>query len=259
MSSPTSIRCPACATEGSGRYCPNCGAALLGATCSTCATILTPGARFCHHCGAAAVTTAQPDSTQPAPASATNLVPWAILGVAAVALVVLVAVQRDGESGAAAPAAALEFTPQPATRAPDISSLTPRERADRLYDRVMRLDAEGKGDSATFFAQMALGAYESLGSFDSDLRYDYGRMAEIGGELDLARQQAAAILAADPAHLLGLVLSMRIAEKSGANAEFERVRSLLRARKASEYARNLPEYVRHRAEIEAAAGPDTSR
>lgn len=192
-------------------------------------------------------------------ASASNLVPWAILGAAAVALVVLVAVQRSGEDGTVSPSGPAGFAAQPPTRAPDISSLTPRERADRLYDRVMRLEAEGKGDSASFFAQMALGAYESLGDFDNDLRYDYGRMAEIGGDLELARQQAAAILASDPDHLLGVVLSMRIAEKSGAAAEFERLRSLVRARRKTEYARNLPEYARHRAEIEAAAGPDTSR
>ncbi|MEO7966323.1 MAG: hypothetical protein ABIT38_20670, partial [Gemmatimonadaceae bacterium] len=64
-------------------------------------------------------------------------------------------------------------------RAPDISAMSPRERADKLYDRVMRQAAEGKVDSATFFAGMATQAYELLGPLDNDLKYDYGRMAEM--------------------------------------------------------------------------------
>ncbi|HXI97884.1 MAG TPA: hypothetical protein VNG73_03005, partial [Gemmatimonadaceae bacterium] len=41
-------------------------------------------------------------------------------------------------------------------RAPDISSLSPQERADRLYNRVMLLATQGKVDSVQFFAPMAL-------------------------------------------------------------------------------------------------------
>ncbi|HMI56212.1 MAG TPA: hypothetical protein VK494_08500, partial [Gemmatimonadaceae bacterium] len=41
-------------------------------------------------------------------------------------------------------------------RAPDISGLTPQERADRLYNRVMLLASQGKIDSVAFFAPMAL-------------------------------------------------------------------------------------------------------
>jgi len=36
-------------------------------------------------------------------------------------------------------------------RAPDISSLSPQERADRLYNRVMLLATQGKADSVQFF------------------------------------------------------------------------------------------------------------
>ena len=36
--------------------------------------------------------------------------------------------------------------------------MTPRERADRLFDRIMRLDTEGKKDSVQFFAPMAISA-----------------------------------------------------------------------------------------------------
>ena len=42
-----------------------------------------------------------------------------------------------------------------AGRAPDLSQMSPRDIADRLFDRVMRLSSEGKVDSAQFFATMA--------------------------------------------------------------------------------------------------------
>src|SRR5437879_4361312 len=42
--------------------------------------------------------------------------------------------------------------------APDISQMSPEERATRLYNRVMTLHSQGKADSAEFFLPMALQA-----------------------------------------------------------------------------------------------------
>jgi single-stranded DNA-specific DHH superfamily exonuclease len=140
-----------------------------------------------------------------------------------------------------------------AVRAPDISAMTPRERVDRLYDRVMRLVEEGKSDSAAFFSSMAVGAYADLGPLDNDLRYDFGRMAEVAGELDVAKAQADSILQSNPDHLLGLALAARVAERRGNAREQRRFLDRLVAAQATEMAKNLDEYVRHRADIEAAA------
>jgi len=140
-----------------------------------------------------------------------------------------------------------------AARAPDISAMTPRERADRLYDRVMRLVEEGKADSAAFFSSMAVGAYESLSPLDNDLRYDYGRMADVAGELDLAQAQADSILQTNPDHLLGLALAARVAERKGDAREQRRLLDRLISVQSTEMAKSLDEYVRHRADIEAAA------
>src|SRR5438045_78744 len=60
--------------------------------------------------------------------------------------------------------------------APDISSMSPEERAARLFDRVMRYDEQGKRDSLLVFAPMALNAYEMIGTLDTDQRYDLGRI-----------------------------------------------------------------------------------
>jgi hypothetical protein len=58
----------------------------------------------------------------------------------------------------------------PAAPIPDISRMTPQERFDRLYDRI--LQALRTGDTATVarIAPMALGAYQMLESPDTTTR-----------------------------------------------------------------------------------------
>src|SRR3569833_2723311 len=143
---PGPATCPSCGAAASGHFCASCGSPLAGARCAACATILTPGAKFCHRCGTAAGApgTRRPDATS-------TTLPWAIAGIALVCLIALLAGQRfrstppvnaadaqaqaqgaprgESDAGAAPDGAA------PGVRAPDISSLSPRERADRLFDR----------------------------------------------------------------------------------------------------------------------------
>ena len=136
--------------------------------------------------------------------------------------------------------------------APDISSMTPRERADRLYDRMMRMSSENKRDSVAFFAPMALAAYEALGPLDSDLRYDMGRVAEVSGNLDVARAQADSILAQNSDHLLGLILAQRVAQQEGDSKAADRYAARLVAVTPSELKKNLEEYTRHKGDIDVA-------
>jgi hypothetical protein len=173
-STSTAKACPSCAAPTTtGRFCSECGAAVGDAVCAGCRSLLSPGAKFCHRCGTAV-------GTQPASPVAThstaNVLPWAVAAIAMLAVVALVASQRFG--GTRAPTAAspadAPFASAGAAgsagRAPDISNLSPRERADRLFDRMMRLSSEGKADSVQFFAPMAISVYQSLGALDADLR-----------------------------------------------------------------------------------------
>lgn len=137
-------------------------------------------------------------------------------------------------------------------RAPDISSLSPQERAERLYTRIMILNSEGKADSVQFFAPMALAAYQMLEPLNADQRYDMGRVAEVAGQIDVARAQADTILRSAPTHLLGLILASRAADLlslSSQKADFNR--RLLAAEK-SELATRKAEYDRHEDDIKRA-------
>ncbi|HEY9427558.1 MAG TPA: hypothetical protein VIR34_10430, partial [Gemmatimonadaceae bacterium] len=195
--------------------------------------------------------------------------PWAVAGIALLALIALLAGQRFNGARAAQPentasaSAAGAVSPDGGgmggagvgvapVRAPDISQMSPRERADRLYDRVMRLSEEGKQDSVNLFAQMGISAYQMLPEQDADSRYDMGRIAEAAGALPLARAQADSILASDPNHLLGLILAISTARAAGDSAGVQTFEAKLLSAQSSELARNLPEYQRHEREIAAA-------
>lgn len=130
--------------------------------------------------------------------------------------------------------------------------MTPQERASRLFDRIMRLSEEGKTDSASFFASMAMGVYESLGPLDLDARYDYGRVAEVGGNLDVARAQADSILREAPDHLLGLILSIAVAGARGNTQLRTTLERRLLSVAPAERAKALDEYTRHKSDIDAA-------
>jgi len=249
------MTCPSCGSPASGHFCASCGSPLAGARCAACATILTPGAKFCHRCGTAAGAAAAPR-----PDATSTTLPWAIAGIALVCLVALLAGQRfrstpanaaqgqvqtqDGPDAAGEPDAQARDV-----RAPDISSMSPRERADRLFDRIMRLDTEGKKDSVQFFAPMAMAAYEPMSNPDADARFDMGRIAQVAGAYPAAKSEADSILAKQPTHLLGLVLAMQAARATGDTAGANAYRAKLRAAQKSELAKKLPEYDRHIADI----------
>ena len=220
------------------------------AFCSECGAKLDLDARFCHNCGVPVAGGARRAASQGGALSRTPA--WAVPVVAVVAMIVIVAVRYGSTDRAAA--TPLGAAPQGAARAPDISSLTPQERADRLFNRVMRLDSEGHADSAAFFAPMALGAFEALAPYTPPVRYDVGLVALVTGRIDLAKAQADSLLAERPTHLLGLSLAARVAEARNDSAAALAFRRRLVAAEASERRSGLQEYTDHDADIKAAVG-----
>jgi hypothetical protein len=282
--------CRKCNTPGSGRFCTECGAPLIGAPCPSCQTVLSPGATFCHQCGSTANATANAGAAAQSPASTgsglASTLPWAVAGIAFLTLFAMLAGKglnaRKG-STLDAPANALPnpaldgggpmgtanatapFTnggstqgAQGSMRAPDISNMNPAELADRLFNRVMLLDSQGKRDSVQFFAPMAIQAYSMLVDqqghpLELDQRYDVGRIAEVAGALPLAKAQADTILQQAPDHLLGLLLAANVAKRSGNTPARQEYARRFNAAKERELAKKLPEYVRHRSDIDGGA------
>ncbi|MEX0909625.1 MAG: zinc ribbon domain-containing protein [Gemmatimonadaceae bacterium] len=218
----------------SARYCTACGAEL------------TAGARFCHRCGAAVDGTRAP-ATAAAPGLSRAL-PWSVLALALVALIALVFAQNDLRPVPPDMGSAPLGGPMSGA-VPDISNMSPQERADRLFNRVMSLSSEGKADSAASFSPMALSAFDALAPHNAHQRYDIGLIALVSGRPELAAAQADTMLAQRPTHLLGLALAIRAAEArrdATARAGFQR---RLIAAEPAEMATGLQEYGDHNADI----------
>lgn len=259
----TPIPCPQCGAPAAGSpadgwlFCTSCGASLAQSRCASCGAAIAPGARFCHKCGVPTGTSpgGASSSAPPSGIGGTPLLPWAVTSVALVALIALLAGRGFSRAGPGAPSEAgvtFESVQAPGRASTDISQLTPEQSADRLFNRVMLLNTEGKTDSVQFFAPMAIAAFERLGRLNADQRYDLGRIAEVSGALPLARAQADSIRLEQPSHLLGLVLAARVAMLTRDGPVLRQAQSRLLAVERAELARGLPEYQRHEADIMSA-------
>jgi hypothetical protein len=145
--------------------------------------------------------------------------------------------------------AVAEGDPSAPTRAPDISAMSPQERADRLFNKVMLLYSQDKSDSVQFFAPMAIGAYANLRPLNNDQRYDLGRIGEVAGIIPMAKAEADSILVKSPSHLLGLILAARVATIQGDSAALRAFEKRLVAAEKTELAKKLDEYDRHQDDI----------
>lgn len=271
--------CANCGSPISGALCAGCGSALTpGAKfCHRCGTAVGSGG---------GVASAAAPRAAGAGRAQGDWLPWGVAAIALLTVVALIAGQNfraqrggtldapsnaiaqpglddrgavaagdagaGGETGAGgAPFAPFAggAAPAPGGRAPDISSLSPEERAARLFDRVMRYDEQGKRDSLQVFAPMAMVAYEMIGKLDADQRYDLGRVGEVSGNYNVAKAQADTILRAQPNHLLALALAARMSPDPKVAREYQQ--KLLAAAPA-ELKKNLREYQLHRRDIDRA-------
>jgi hypothetical protein len=91
---------------------------------------------------------------------------------------------------------------------------------------------------------MAMQVFESLGPLDLDARYDLGRIAQVSGQLDIAKAQADTILAQSPEHLLGLILAAAVADARGNQTERAAFERRLLAAESAQLAQPLDEYTR---------------
>ena len=137
-------------------------------------------------------------------------------------------------------------------RAPDISQLTPEQRAERLYDRIMTEAQAGKIENVQSFLPMAIAAYEMIAPLNLDQRYDLGSIGVVGGDSALARAQADTILSAKPTHLLGLILEARAARLEKNEVRAKKADARLLAAESTERAAGLKEYLLHKNDIDAA-------
>src|SRR5204863_8953692 len=118
--------------------------------CPACGTAVPSTAKFCHKCGA------NLKVGRPAAGWRAGL-PWGTAGAAVGALLTVLGMRSGGGLGAASeppPSAGRSLSP------PDISPMSPAERASRPFHRGMMLAQTCKQYSTHFYLRMAGGAYQ---------------------------------------------------------------------------------------------------
>lgn len=241
------MKCPSCGAQADGAFCSECGAPLKGAKCRECQSPLSPGARFCNNCGAATG-----DSKRHASGGGdSSKLPWIFAGSSLLVLVVVLAVVATRNDGAPAsdgrmPLNQMDGAAVGATSgAPGPLSGSPREQADRLFNRVMTEKENGDTAQAKFFVPMAVQAYEMAGNLDPDGNYHLSLLHNLGGDHKAALASAERVLSTTPNHLLALSAAAQAARAAGDNAAARTYYQRLIGAYESESKATRPEYQDH--------------
>jgi hypothetical protein len=235
--------CSVCGAALSGKFCSACGASAEFARCASCGNQISPAARFCSQCGSPAgrALTASRDR-----------IPWLIAGgaVAALMAALLIMLARESPNASAQPEVAAVQPSEAAESPPDISRMSPRERFNRLYNRVMQAAQSGDEASVSRFTPMALLAYAQLDTVDADARYHAALLKAHTGEIDASAALADSILARDPGHLFGYVVRGTVARfRKDQKALNQAYAAFLKSFDA-EMKRGRPEYSEHKTPLE---------
>ncbi len=234
--------CASCRTPIAGPFCGQCGAPTGPRRCRSCSADLSLGARYCHRCG----TEAAP-RTEPKKERSTT----AVIALAAVVTIATVAYLM-GRGALPAPTVASmgnagNAGPQTAVRAPDISTMSPRERFDRLFSRIMRAAEAEAADTVMLFSPMALEAYRQLtpADVDADARYHAAMIHMVVGEFADAKAKADTILATQPNHLFGLLIQGEVALQENNKAAVAKYYRAFLAAYDAETKAGRKEYLEH--------------
>lgn len=248
-------KCPQCGKGGTGKFCQHCGSPMGERFCNQCGAKIAGNPRFCNQCGApqaggkgAGGGGAGHRAAAVAAVGGGNA-PWWIAGVAMLGLILVIGVTMVKPEGPAAPAGGMPpaggGNPAAGQSTLDLSSMSPREAADRLFDRVMRTVSAGDTAGALAFQPMAVQAYQGAEPLDLDGLF---HQALLEGLADPAAALATAqrMLAQEPDHILGLGQAAQASLDMGDTAQAEEYFSHLVRVYDAQFARNLVEYDGHR-------------
>ena len=164
---------------------------------------------------------------------------WAVAGLLLISLVIAVVTRGgSGREITLSPPAAAPIPGSP----PDLSSMTPREAADRLFGRVMSAVEAGNQAEADQFLPMAIGAYARIDPLSLDDRFHLSLLHAAAGDGASALSVAEEGLAERANHLLLLAAAAEAAivleDAETAERRYEQLVDSFDA----EMAAGLPEY-----------------
>jgi len=215
-----------------------CGTQATGAaTCSACGERNQASARFCQACGRS-LTGGGWFNIQTLTVLATACLTLAALGVLFASVIDVGSTSDEGSAAITPTRTASPTAGQP----PDLSTMSPREAADRLFNRVMMADEQGNSDEVTQFAPMAVAALDAL--------YHVGLIHTAAGDAERAWDAVERLKSTVPEHLLASVLEHRLATDEGDQEKAERAVERFKANYDEEIKIDRLEYRDHQRSID---------
>ncbi len=220
-------------------------------TCPTCGGENPARAKFCADCGSPMGAGAGAGTPAGAPRATDPVRKWFVAGTVVLAVqtaAIILALRRPVAGAPASQASQTEAGTAGAAGTggmTDLSSMTPREAADRLFDRVMRASEAGDTGQVAFFGPMAVQAYGNVTPLDADARLHIGMIQLTIGAAAAARAQADSITRTDRTHLFGSLLKARAALARNDRAAAQTAWREFLANYDAERAKGLPEYDQH--------------
>jgi len=246
--------CPECGKAATGNFCQHCGAALGGRFCDQCGAKAAPAAAFCNQCGAKMRSGGRGGGG--ASVMGGQNLPWWIAGAAMFVVILVVGVrmvQPAGPAGQPVPATAAPFAGGGGTP-PDLSGMTMREAADRLFNRVMTYVSQGDSAGAQAFVPMAIEAYNQARPLDNDGLFHLSLLNRTAMNLDQALANAQEVLDSDPRHLLALTAAAEAAAELGRADEAAGYYRRVLDDYDAEIGRGLTEYADHATFLQSVRG-----
>ncbi|MEO8636214.1 MAG: hypothetical protein ABI587_13145 [Gemmatimonadales bacterium] len=208
------------------------------------------GARFCAQCGTSATATT-------AGAGRNERLTWFLAGGGVVAFAGAVALLLSRDRPPVVTDAAATTNAPFASGAipgdgtpPDISNMSPRERFDRLFNRIMRAAESGDEATVTTFAPMALSAFQMLDTVDIDARYHAALIQLHTGDVPGAAAQGDTILKEQPGHLFGYIVKGTIARFQKNQPALDVAYAAFLKHYDVESAAKRPEYAEHQRAVD---------
>lgn len=97
----------------------------------------------------------------------------------------------------------------------DLSNMSPREVADRLFNRVMSSAETGDSAGVALFLSNAITSYEMARPLDADGLFHLALLQKTAGDHQAALAAAREVLDEDPDHLLNLAAAAEAAAELG--------------------------------------------